>query len=482
MTERNDHELLAEFARSESEAAFAELVRRHVSLVYSAALRFTGNPHHAQEITQVVFIILARKANHISRNVILSGWLYQTARLTAANFVKGEVRRQQREQEAYMQSTLTETEAAAWQQLAPWIDEAMGHLGEADRNAVVLRFFENKTAAEVAAALKLTEAAAHKRVYRALEKLRKIFSKRGVTASVMAIAGAISAGSVQAVPAGLAGTISTVVTTKGAAAGGSTLALVKGTLKLMAWTRMKTAVIASAVSLLAGTATVMFASSEATNSLASGKRMMAEHIAEPIDLTPNYTTPASYFDQITQFPAWKTVPRGFHVFNNLPLNIDGMICLWGEGNSTKHNLNFPEQIQDIKVGRKFQTLYVYHGAFFQCPEGTPVCKVVFRYEDNSSVTNALLYGTDILDWVANEQAISPTGTNSLLAWIGGASSPTSKTPMRFCTTAIANSQPDRVVTSIDLYSCKSRATTCILAMTTGQSGLMKNWVTDERAK
>src|SRR5690349_2180063 len=119
MTEMDDNQLLAEFARLESERAFATLVSRHVNLVYYAALRFTRNPHHAEEITQAVFIILARKASGLGRNVVLSGWLYQTARLTSANFVKGEIRRQRREQEAYMQSTLTEPESAAWEQIAP---------------------------------------------------------------------------------------------------------------------------------------------------------------------------------------------------------------------------------------------------------------------------------------------------------------------------------------------------------------------------
>jgi RNA polymerase sigma factor (sigma-70 family) len=179
MTELDDHELLAEFARNESEAAFAALIARYVNLVYSAALRFTGNPHHAEEITQAVFIILARKAGSLRRGTVLSGWLYQTARLTAANFVKGEIRRQRREQEAYMQSTLSEPETAAWEQIAPLLDEAMGRLGETDRNAIVLRFFENKTAQEVGAKLKLNEAAAHKRVNRAVDKLRK-FSPNAV--------------------------------------------------------------------------------------------------------------------------------------------------------------------------------------------------------------------------------------------------------------------------------------------------------------
>src|SRR5579863_2341942 len=101
MPEPDDHQLLGEFARAGSEAAFAALAARYVNLVYSTALRFTGNTHHAEEITQAVFIILARKAASLSPRVVLSGWLYQTARLTAANFRKGEIRRQQREQEVY---------------------------------------------------------------------------------------------------------------------------------------------------------------------------------------------------------------------------------------------------------------------------------------------------------------------------------------------------------------------------------------------
>ncbi len=250
MTELNDHELLVEFARSGSEPAFAELVARHVNLVYSAALRFCGDAQHCEEITQAVFIILARKAGKLSPRVVLSGWLYQTARLTAANLVKGEIRRQQREQEAYMQSTLNETDAAAWAQLAPLLDEAMGRLGETDRNAVVLRFFENKTAAEVAAALKLTEAAAHKRVNRALDKLRKIFSKRGVTLSAAMIAGTVAANSVQAAPAGLGATVTAAA--NGASISATITTLVKGTMKTMTWLKLKFAIGVGVTALLAG--------------------------------------------------------------------------------------------------------------------------------------------------------------------------------------------------------------------------------------
>jgi RNA polymerase sigma factor (sigma-70 family) len=254
MPEMDDIELLAQYARNHSEAAFAALVERHVNLVHSVALRNVGNPHAAEEITQAVFIILARKANKLPRHAVLSGWLYQTTRLTAANFLRGEIRRQKREQEAYMQSTLNESESEAWRQIAPILDDAISKLGECDRNAILLRFFENRNLRDVGLALGASEDAAKMRVNRALEKLRKFFRNRGVTLSGALIAGAVSAHSVQAAPAVLAKSITAVAITQGVAASGSTLTLIKTTLKLMAWTKMKTAVVTGAVIILvAGT-------------------------------------------------------------------------------------------------------------------------------------------------------------------------------------------------------------------------------------
>ena len=256
MTELEDHELLAHYVHTESDSAFSALVERYVNLVYSAALRFTGNSHHAEEISQAVFIILARKAGGLPRDTVLSGWLYQTARFTAANFLKSEIRRQNREQEAYMNSTSNDSEMASWAQIAPLLDHAMGQLNEKDRNAIVLRFFENKTAQEIATVLKLNDAAAYKRTARALDKLRKFFNQNGVTLSVAVLTTAISVNSVQAAPAGLAVTISATAA-KGAVVGSSTLTLVKGAMKIMAWTKIKTAVVVGvAILLTAGTATV----------------------------------------------------------------------------------------------------------------------------------------------------------------------------------------------------------------------------------
>lgn len=257
MPEMDDMALVRDYAERNSEEAFAALVRRHVNLVYSVALRQTGNPHYAEEVTQAVFVILARKAGSLGSKTVLPGWLYHTARLTAANFLRGEIRRTRREQEAYMQSSLNEQETdAAWQQVAPILEEAMGGLGEKDRNAIVLRFFGGKSLGDVGAALGTSEDAAKMRVNRALEKLRKIFSRRGVALTTTIIAGAVSANSVQAAPVGIVVTIAGAAA-KGSAIPASTITLVKGVLKVMAWTKAKTAAVTGAVLILAaGTTTV----------------------------------------------------------------------------------------------------------------------------------------------------------------------------------------------------------------------------------
>jgi len=257
MPELDDHRLLAEFVRCRSEAAFTELVRRYAGLVYATALRFCGNSHQAEEITQAVFVILARKAATLSSRVVVSGWLYQTARLTAANFVKGEIRRRRREQEAVMQYNLHEPGSTAPEKIAPLLDEAMGALGETDRNAVWLRYFENRTSLEIGARLRMNEETARKRVNRALEKLHQFFLKRGVAFSDAALSDAISANSIQPVSAAMVKTISNVALAKGATASTSTLTIIKGALKIMAWTKAKTAIVTSVgILLAAGTTTV----------------------------------------------------------------------------------------------------------------------------------------------------------------------------------------------------------------------------------
>lgn len=269
MPDVDDIALLREYANDGSESAFAEIVRRHINLVYSVALRFTNNSGDAQDVTQAVFVILATKASRLRPKTILTGWLYETTRFTAMNFLTCKTRREAREQEAYMQSTLNDGETEnVWPQLAPLLESAMARLNEKDRTLVALRFFENRSIAETAASLGINEWTARKRVERVMEKLRIYFSKRGVSSTATTIAGAISANSIQAAPAALIKITTAVALAKGATASISVLTLVKGTMKMMTWLKIKFAVGVSVSLLLAtGVATVAISQTHDVNKL-----------------------------------------------------------------------------------------------------------------------------------------------------------------------------------------------------------------------
>jgi RNA polymerase sigma factor (sigma-70 family) len=210
----DDLTLLREYAATRSETAFAQLVARHLNLVHAAALRRTGDAHQAEEVAQAVFLILARKAGSLGPKTVLTGWLYRTTRYAAADALKQQHRRQQREHQAYMETTFNPPETdAAWQQIAPVLETAMDGLNERDRQAVLLRFFENQTLAQVGAALDMTEDGARLRVNRALDKLRAKLGKAGVTLGATVIAGAVTTNAVTAAPVGLAATISVAAAT-----------------------------------------------------------------------------------------------------------------------------------------------------------------------------------------------------------------------------------------------------------------------------
>jgi RNA polymerase sigma factor (sigma-70 family) len=249
----SDSELLSCYAESGSEEAFGELVRRHLDLVYSAALRqVNGDTHLAQDVTQKVFSELVRKASALSRRPAVTGWLYTTAHFIATKAVRTECRRRKYEQEAQaMQNLLQNTSNDPnWDKLRPILDQVMHDLKPADREAILMRYFENRQLAEVGERLGLSEDAARKRVDRALEKLRSYLARRGITTSAT-LATLLSANAVQLAPTGLAATLTSASLVSAAAAGGTTITL----LKIITMTKLQAGIIGAVV--LAGAATTL---------------------------------------------------------------------------------------------------------------------------------------------------------------------------------------------------------------------------------
>ncbi len=248
MDEASDRQLLQDFALNGAETAFEVLVQRHVHLVYSTALRQVGEAEMAKDVTQAVFIILARKASKLGAKVILPAWLYRTTRFAAADAMKAERRRLARELEATMMEPSTSD--PFWEQVAPHLDDAMDHLSEKDRAAIVLRFFDQKGFRVIGEALGTTDDSAQKRVTRALEKLRGILVKRGVRISTTVLAGTLMSQCVQAAPAAVAAAVASTAV-KGAVTSASILTIVKGTLKMMLWNKLKMTCAWSVPALLA---------------------------------------------------------------------------------------------------------------------------------------------------------------------------------------------------------------------------------------
>jgi RNA polymerase sigma factor (sigma-70 family) len=248
----DDAELLSRYAAEQSEAAFAELTRRHVDLVHSAALRLmNGDLHAAQDVTQQVFTEVARQAKRLARHPALVGWLYTTTRLMALRMNRTEQRRQAREQEANMLNQLLHDDSPPvdWNRFRPVIEDAMHELDDQDRHAVLLRYFQNKTLNEVGAALNLTENAARMRVDRALDKLRGKLARHGITTTATALAAVVAANAVQAAPAGLAATISAAAVA-GSAVQASTLIVAT---KAIVMTTLQKTIVAAALAAAVGT-------------------------------------------------------------------------------------------------------------------------------------------------------------------------------------------------------------------------------------
>jgi RNA polymerase sigma factor (sigma-70 family) len=243
----DDRNLLREYAERRSQDAFARLVNRHLNLVYSAALRIVRSPQLAEEVAQSVFTDLARNADKVKPDTVLSAWLYRVAYRTAVDIVRRESRRQNREQQAAELAAMY-SESPEWTRIEPLLDEGMQTLDETDRAAVLLRYFEGKSLREVGQALGTNEDAAQKRVSRAVERLREFFGKRGVAVGAGGLVVVISANAVQAATVGLAAAISSAATLAGTAITTAATAT-----KVITMTTLQKSLVTAAVIAAAGT-------------------------------------------------------------------------------------------------------------------------------------------------------------------------------------------------------------------------------------
>ncbi len=238
----NTQELVAAYIRNGSEAAFRELVTRYLDLVYSTAVRLVdGDTHRAEDIAQIVFVDLARMAGKLSKNTMLGGWLHRHTCFVAATVMRGERRRQARERQSVEMNAANDNSDAGLAHIAPVLDEAINQLGDEDRAAIVLRFFERHDLRSVGEAMGSSENAAQKRVGRALEEIRAFLTHRGVTFSATALGAALTTQAVTAAPAGLAASIAATALASASAGSGITLTL----LKIMTMTKLKLGIVSA---------------------------------------------------------------------------------------------------------------------------------------------------------------------------------------------------------------------------------------------
>jgi RNA polymerase sigma factor (sigma-70 family) len=257
-----DQRLLREYVVNGSRQALEELIRRHLPLVYSSARRQVRNAHLAEDVTQAVFLVLTQKARTIRSGVALGGWLMTVTRFASLNAMRKQSIHRMHE------SLAAKPEASAavaeqWRDIAAQLDVELNHLGRVDRDAVVLRFFQERSFAEIGAELGLTEDAARKRVARALDRLRARLDRKKASISAGALSMAIGVFAVQAVPTHvLAGTIAA---STGSAAP-QCISLAKGPLKMLAWTKAKIVATVAALLVVGTTSVVLIADSTADQS------------------------------------------------------------------------------------------------------------------------------------------------------------------------------------------------------------------------
>jgi len=268
-------ELLANFVRNASESAFCELVTRYFDLVYSTAVRLVdGDTHRAKDVAQIVFADLARMAGKLSVSTTLGGWLHRHTCFVARTVMRGERRRQAREQQAFEMNTLNDKSDSVLAQVAPMLDDAINELGADDRDAILLRFFERRNLRDVGEALGTTENVAQKRVARALKELGVLLERRGVTLPATVLASGLAASAVTAAPAGMALSVAASVLTST----GTTTGISLTSAKVVGVAKLKLGIVGATV--VVGIVTAIFLHNQSKARLPAESRLERQQVNE----------------------------------------------------------------------------------------------------------------------------------------------------------------------------------------------------------
>lgn len=250
---RNDRELLNEYAAEGSEEAFRQLVERHAGMVRATSRRMVRSDATADEVTQAVFLLMARKAKELRSETVLAGWLYRTARFVSLQALRSEHRRMRRDDQFAQMISEADT-TLAWEHIEGRLEVAMAQLSDADRDAIVLRFFEDLNFAQVAAGLGITEAAAKMRVSRSLEKLRRALRGGGISIGSALLLATLSAHATSPIPAETL--VTQLIQTSTSSTSTRIVDLATETMKMTANHKLKTGVIAAMVALVLGSTAV----------------------------------------------------------------------------------------------------------------------------------------------------------------------------------------------------------------------------------
>jgi RNA polymerase sigma factor (sigma-70 family) len=297
----SDIELLDAYASGRSEDAFRELVARHIDFIYSAAMRQLRNPHLAEEATQSAFIALAGKARQLRRETIIAGWLHRAVHFAALNLQRSEARRKHWEEEAVTMNVPSDTDHVFQEFALPHVDGALAELSEADRDAVILRFLQQRSFRDVAQTLGTSEEAAKKRVSRALERLRELLVRRGIAISAAALAAGLSQMPVTAAPAALSSTLAALAVSTAV----PTVSITATIFNFMRTTKAKLAIVTGLV-ILGGSAVLLWAYRSAPNPI----RASAPKINIASVLVDDQDKALKFYTEVLGFVKKTDVPTG----------------------------------------------------------------------------------------------------------------------------------------------------------------------------